>query len=759
MRTIGDEHPVGEAGEIKAKKKRKRKEDDPDAPIIGVDGEGHDTPDGDHIYTYLAAVDETGKLVADAYNANGLTHDECCVMLLSLPKRSRKFGFMFSYDVTKIVQPLPPVDRYYLMRPNLRDQAICTDCKVVYPSRTTQCARCEGPLRSFTRKVRWKGRAYDYFNGSLSLSQGGRAVKVWDCFRFFGCSFVEALKGWNGEGPDGKSRYDIATQEELDAIFAMKNKRGALEKETVEDVKGYCQLECWKLAKMMRKVIDAHDKAGIPLTRYEGAGSTATALLRANDVSTFKGPRHKDISQANPDLARAMASAFFGGRFEDSMVGIVREPVFGFDISSAYPYALTHLSCLACGKWRYVAKPTLALLQRNPISVANFVVRHVTGDKRRSIAWGPLPCRDRKGSISYGTNFSGWAWAPELTAALEGWPDLVTLSGGAYVYSTRCKHTPFAFLPEGYRTRVAWGKEGAGLALKLGMNASYGKLAQSIGEDPPFQSWTWAGMCTATTRGQLLRAMCTAKDRWNVLTVATDGIYSLEDLPIKAPPRDTGTGDIAVKGVLKPLGGWERKEIGGVFVVKPGLYYKLGAEDLADVRARGVGRREVKNAMAKIEDAFLAWDRSDPDHHVPLESRRFYGAKHSVFGRARCSKCKKSWQGVPEKGCPICGEVGDGFDTTLLQHATGGDAYGRWGVRDVKIGFDPYPKREREGLSRDGTWSRLFLRDLDGIESAPYDVDDPQPTPEGAFARAGKEVQLEQPDWEEDLNAMFNEEG
>ena len=202
--------------------------------------------------------------------------------------------------------------------------------------------------------MRYRGRTYDYFNGSLSIGQGTKATKVWDCFRFFGCSFVEALKGWNGANKDGTSRYEIATQEELDAILAMKNKLGALEEESVEDVKSYCKLECWKLAKMMRKVKSAHEAAGIPLTRYEGAGSTATSLLRANDVATFKGRRHKDIAAEDPGLARAIASAFFGGRFEDSMVGIVREPVFGFDISSAYPFALTHLRCLACGSWRFV---------------------------------------------------------------------------------------------------------------------------------------------------------------------------------------------------------------------------------------------------------------------------------------------------------------------------------------------------------------------------------------------------------------------
>lgn len=767
------------------KEKRKKKEIDHSAKrIIGVDGEGYDLHDpacatwneGEcdcspkHLYIYLAAVDELGRTVAEAHNPAGLTHEECAALLLSLPKDAIVFGFMFSYDTTKILEDLSISDVYYLMRPQLRDERYCTECRKAVPGDTAFCKRCGGiEIKRRSKPVKIRGRNYDYFNGSLTISERGRRIKVWDCFRFFACAFVEAIKDWK-----------IGTEEQWARISEMKGKRGSFVSSEIEQIKSYCREECHLLALMMRKVIEAHDLAGIPLKHFYGAGSTASALLTLHDVARYKGPPQRDLEA---HLAHAVASAFFGGRFEDSVVGMIEQEVFGFDISSAYPFAQSDLPCLGCGTWRFEERPTIEEIRDARLAVASFRVRKISDRARADLAWCPLPFRGRDGSIAYGTNCRGWAWGPEILAALEGWPDLVDLEaydpktqiGGAWIYETECDHRPFAFVPEGYRTRIKWGKEGAGKAMKLGLNAGYGKTAQSIGDDPPFQSWIWAGMTTATTRAQILRAIMTAEDRWRIYTIATDGIYSGEDLPIGPPPRDTGTSDLLKDGKPCPLGGWERKVIpGGVFVAKPGLYYSLESAKLSEIRARGVGRREVFAARQKLEEGFLEWDRKDPKFNVELSSRRFYGAKHSILARSRCacgtswpgvpeqccpkcvscSSCGASWPKVPDRVCPKCGGVGIGsvgieFHTSMVEDANGKTAYGRWAPRAVRIGFDPFPKRER-GLSRRGKSSRLVVRDLGGATSKPYDVGSPAPktTPEGEAQRLAREFAMDQPDYE-----------
>lgn len=726
--------------------------------IIGVDGEGHDTADGRHIYTYLCAADEFGECVAEAYNPEGLTHDECAEMILSLPRNSLRFGFMFSYDVTKIIEELPPISRYTLLRPDARAAHRCRACGQKWEFRSVKCpsVSCGSTdIQTFTKSLRYKGRKYGFFNGSFSIAarkQSARpdqpwrrqkparaaSVKIWDCFRFFGCAFVEALKDWK-----------IGTPEQIAEIALMKGKRGAFDVEDPEDVKRYCKLECHLLAQMMRKVIDSHDKAAIPLTSYYGAGSTAGALLKKNAVADFKGPT---LSQMKPELAHAIRCAFFGGRFENSTIGTIQAPIHSYDISSAYPYALSNLPCLTCGRWRHVTRPTLRQIETAKLALCKYTVAPVSDRARERLAWCPLPFRDEKGSICYGTGFSGWAWKEEFLSAVAGW-DFVKLDREAWIYDARCHHKPFAFLPQVYRKRVEWGKEGAGKVLKLGANASYGKTAQAIGDDPPFQSWVWAGNTTAGTRGQLNRAISKASDPWSVLAVATDGIYATESLKLDTP-RDTKTDEWARRPRVdetgkettrKPLGGWEHKEIPeGAFLAKPGLYFRLSAK-LSEIRARGVGRREVHEQRDALIASFEAWDRKSFDHNVKMTSRRFFGAKNSITVYSGCLTCNTHWPGLPTRCCPTCGALGNRSATTLQKLPDGREAYGTWDLRVSEVRFDPRPKRE--AVTKGGTFGRLRVRDLNGRASAPYATG--ETTPEGLNARASQDFALEQPDWEE----------
>lgn len=740
---------------------RKNRNGSEDRRIIGVDGEGQDTPDGRHVYTYLAAVDEHGVCVAEAYNAAGLSHDECAEMILSIPRNSLRFGFMFSYDVTKIIEEMPELARYALLRPDARAAHKCRACGQKWEYRAKQCPAPDcgsDNFQSFTKSLRYRGRKYGFFNGSFSIAASKKtaraaqpwrkqaaartsSVKIWDCFRFFGCAFVEALKDWQ-----------IGTPDQVAEIAAMKGKRGAFDVEDPEDVKRYCKLECHLLARMMRKVIDSHEKAAIPLSSFYGAGSTAGALLKKNDVQDYKGPR---LNEMQPDLSYAIRAAFFGGRFENSTIGTLHAPVHSYDISSAYPYALAALPCLRCGTWRHVKRPTIRQIENAKLALCKFFVAPLTAIARRKQAWCPLPFRDAKGSICYGTNFHGWAWKDEFLSAVAGW-SFVKLDGEAWIYDQKCRHKPFGFLPQVYRQRVEWGKEGAGKVLKLGANASYGKTAQAIGEAPPYQSWPWAGNTTSGTRAQLNHAISKARDPWNVLAVATDGIGSLEPLDLDLP-RDTGTddwkrrprvdpqtGEITKK---KPLGGWEYKEIPeGMFLAKPGLYFRLAAK-LSEIRARGVGRREVHEQRDALMQSFDRWDRKDFDHHVVMTSRRFYGAKNSISVHSACLPCGTHWPGLPSKCCPKCGAIGDRTSTTVQKLPNGQAAYGLWDVRESMIRFDPRPKRE--SVTKGGTFGRLQIRDLGGQTSAPYATGEGETTPEGMQARASREFALEQPDWEE----------
>jgi hypothetical protein len=282
---------------------------------------------------------------------------------------------------------------------------------------------------------------------------------------------------------------------------------------------------------------------------------------------------------------------------------------------------------------------------------------------------------------------SGWLWQDEFFEGQKLYPNAKYLD--AWVYECECDCQVFRRIPIFYKSRLAIGKEGPGIVIKLGTNSCYGKTAQFIGGEPgEFTSWIWAGLITSGCRAQILRAMAAHKDLRNMLMVATDGIASRERLTLDTP-RDTGTFDAVDehgKAANKPLGGWEEKELPkGLFLARPGIYFPLNPtkEEIKKVRARGIGRGVVYEQWEKIVAAYEAGD----DMVKVKDLSRFIGAKNAIT-RA--------------------GKPGEWRYTRSVE-------YGRWKLRPVEMHFNPRPKRDAK--MPDGS---LTLRKVQG-ESAPYD--------------------------------------
>src|SRR4029077_2536071 len=144
----------------------------------------------------------------------------------------------------------------------------------------------------------------------------------------------------------------------------------------------------------------------------------------------------------------------------------------------------------------------------------------------------------------------------------------------------------------------------------------------------------------------------------------------------------------------KPLGGWEVETIGeGVYFMSPGRYFRLQPK-LKDIRARGLGRKEVFEHYERLLQAFLDWDREDFNYSVELVSRRFHGAKTAVYAMSRHAACDTSWSGGLTRGCPECGRLGDEFRVKEKRMKNGKPALGQWEERAIHVKFDPRPKRE-----------------------------------------------------------------
>jgi hypothetical protein len=592
---------------------------------VGLDGEGKGR--GPHIYTLLAWSDKTGKRRNCVANPTGLSTKECLDFILALPLAARAFGYSLGYDWTKILKDLPAEALYLLVRPHLRQGK-------------------RGP-----KKILWQGYALNMLGTKFTVQhiQSGRRRTVWDIWKFFQGKFVAALENWQVPG-------------ELERMREMKEKRAHFDKESDSEVREYCLEECRCMADLAERLDLAHDAAGLSLTSYFGAGSTASVLLGRFDIASKRG--------TSPDAMKVpIASAFFGGRFEHSVIGPIPGPVFSYDISSAYPYQLCGLPCLEHAVWRHTLK------RQTMANARHALVRYSLRDSGIT-SWGPFPFRLEDGAITFpAESGGGWIWRDEFLAGER----LFNVEfREAWCLESDCDcPSPFADIPSIYLERLKLGKDAAGIVLKLGMNSVYGKLAQSVGR-AQFQSWIWAGMVTSGTRAMILDFLGLHSDFGNMLMIATDGIYTLERIATPKP-RDTGTFH-----AKKPLGGWEEKILQrGVFAARPGIYFPLDPtpDDLASFRARGLSKAVLVREHAHI---CQRWEDGCEDVIVPSVTR-FVGLK-SGTGHSETEGYKVH---------PSCGE---------------------WVEREIRLSFSPLPKRG--GIESDRR--TLTIRRFPNQTSLPY---------------------------------------
>lgn len=601
--------------------------------IIGIDGEGQGR--FPHLYNYLAASDESGKTWDVA--APSLSTEQCLDFLVSLPEAT-VVAFSFGYDLTKVLSELTDKKLHKLLHPERRRKK--SHGKVIY------------------QPVRWGNFKLNYMNGRFSVAKWngekyGKSTVVWDIWRFFQSRFVQALLDWG-----------IATKDQLAYMQRMKDRRGYFEHEDSEEVQRYCREECQRLAQLFRALIEAHEDADLKLKSYFGAGSTSTALLTKMGIK-------EQVRTGPDDVMRIVPWAFSAGRFENAHIGPVCGPLHDSDISSAYPYHATQLPCLAHGSWSRADMVVDA-----DISAATLALVRWTAPHAEPVGmWGPFPVRTKEGSIIYPWSaVGGWVWGKEYLAGKRLCPHVQARE--AWLYHTSCDCRPFKDLPTYYLERIRVGKgTGRGKVFKLGPNGVYGKLAQTVGHNPPFQSFIWAGVITSNTRAQLLDAI--ASNPRAVLAVATDGILSTERLSLPAPV-DTGT-----SGVEFPLGGWEQTMEGGRFLCRPGISFPLDVpidRKGGKTKSRGYSKKAIEEQCMCILEA---WEHG---HELcVVDDGEQFG---SALGMIHMSQ--------------------SGYSRSEL--------YGEWFRTYTVMSFDPAPKRVKVPGS-----NRLGLICNWPEESLPYD--------------------------------------
>lgn len=660
-------------------KKPPRPKKEKPLPIFwGIDGEGQGR--APHRYTLLAAVSELGER---EYIEGNITTERALDFILNLPTK-RLFAYSFGYDLTKILADLPDYLLYSLVH---EDERPSDDPKrgprpVYWKARSGKVYALNLQRTKFTvRLCRFERRLDNVIAMRGKGQPRSKTVVIWDIWKFFQGKFVSALKAWG-----------IGTLEELERMAEMKDQRARFDELDHKEVRSYCFDECEKIARLAKELTLAHQAAGLKLTSYYGAGSSASAMLKLLEVKTKRGHTPKEMQGA-------VTRAFFGGRFENAAIGSVPGPVYGYDIASAYPYELFHLPCLEHAQWVWTKRRADVDKGRHAL------VRYSLGQTlNHDQTWAPFPWRDDSGSICFPiSSDGGWVYRDEFLAGERLFPNVQFRE--AYVLHSDCDCRPFKRIAEWYRERKAIGGSTRGIVLKLGMNSCYGKLAQSLGIDPPYQSWLWAGMITSGTRAQILGALGRLSSHDQLLMVATDGILTREKIEFPAP-RDTGTSDLA-----EPLGAWTCEEYPrGVFCARPGIYFPLEPteKDLKRVRARGIGKALMHEAWRSLKAQYEA---GKPTATIEPSPVRFMGIKSSIH---------QSAAGFKRSGY-----------------------YGEWIERPLEISFDPLPKRER--VSDDGV--SLLLRSVKGLgESRAYSKAIGQLSPEAIELAALEQERDEQAD-------------
>lgn len=407
-------------------------------------------------------------------------------------------------------------------------------------------------------------------------------VKFWDVLPFWQTSFVKALN---------MTLKDRTIEQDL--IEEGKEARGTFTHENIEWVSKYNKAECENLAHMCVELDSWFKTSEIKPMFYNGPGSAAKAMLRTHAPYLHAGRKISDRTKKlsskireymfpGADDNRAMLyrslCAYAGALNRQLKIGYHPGLVYQYDLVSAYPSAMLKLPCLSHGHWERSSK----------FDLHSFGLWKIRYKATKRMKLYPFFWRTSDGSIEYPYSFEErWVHTYELAAGLAVDAAGVRILDGWVWHPGICDNPkPFWWIGSTFLQRQQYkleGNEGASNGLKLPLNSAYGSIAQARGGTPSQPPWSqqlvWAGAITAYTRARLYLAYMTNPDA--VVHMATDGIISLEELPLKL-----GTG----------LGEWERTELHNLTCVQYGVY-------VTDEKHRERGFRLTEEDVPKFVSA------------------------------------------------------------------------------------------------------------------------------------------------------------
>lgn len=547
--------------------------------FVAVDGEG-ETINGRHEYVLIGI----GR--HQLANAEGLCWWDIFDFLYGHYERGATYvGFFLGYDFTQWFKTLPEGKATKLLTKEGILSRKHRNPKIPMPH-AVQCRNWQFDILG-NKRFRFRPKVCDCEYATCRCPDQNDWMYICDAGPFFQRSFLSVInpKDW----PEG-----TITKTEYEDIKEGKSKRSSAH--LGPEMMRYNRLENEILQRIMHLLDKSFQSVGVKLTKNQwfGPGQAAQEWLKG------RAPAREEIEKCVPEWFRQNArDSYYGGWFEIFVHGLVQGISYEYDINSAYPYIIASLPCLLHGIYtRGTGTPTVDLEQKE-ICLVYACVSNRGNDSRYT---GTMPHRNKNGGICRPVKSIGWYWYHELKAAeRSGCVDDIQI----YEWS---RYTPCDCLPpmqevnDLYDLRIQLGKNTpSGMACKLLYNSMYGKFAQSVG-NPLFGNSVYASLITSGCRTMILDAIATHPKGWeNVLMVATDGVYFMDEHP---------TLDLSDS----VIGKWDVKEKKNLTLFKPGVYWDDKARDQIEkgetpiFKARGISARDFAESIFEIDYQFALWE-------------------------------------------------------------------------------------------------------------------------------------------------------
>lgn len=516
------------------KKKRERRVNLDTKQFIAWDGEGINLAGVGKPQSYVLFGSSEGRIS----NRGGLGAFDCLDHIIATGRANPEavhVGFAFSYDANMIVRSLSPITLERLHKHGY-----------------VRVTRASGERYTITFapgkffRVTKYGANYD----AKKNPHDKTTVQIYDIFSFFACSFIKAYADMVGPVPE--------------VITTGKANRRSFSLAAFDEMEGYWEVEIQLLRELAEELRRRFYNADMRISEWYGPGALATLAMRKHNIKTH-------LKEPPAAVRLAARYGYAGGRFEPYKVGRVVGPVYGVDINSAYPHAISQLPSWTDGEWNYTASPG---------KVKRYGIYHVRLRQGGGFVSQPSPLfhRDKDHNLSFPWFTDGWYFSPEAHIAQRCGAEI--LEGWEYTGSTE---RPFEWVTEMYETRRDWKRRGisAQLALKLCMNSMYGKLAQRVGWNettrriPPFHHLVSAGWVTSYVRGRLFNVMSQIPFS-QLVAVETDGVYMTAD-----------PGGLGIES-SESLGLWTVSEYQEVLYIQSGLAWLCDKDGVWTDKRRGL---------------------------------------------------------------------------------------------------------------------------------------------------------------------------